>query len=124
MFTFCIFSLLVECPIQSNPMKLECDGSLNIAHIDDFDNEKDFDLDGYRNSYLNIKRGFPILKRNYMIRMESFGDCCWELFSETKFKGDKQVLFPGGFAYPDFQANSIKRVNCPLSYLRQLFFGK
>ena len=97
---------------------LKCVGSLNIAHIDGYDYEKDFDLDGYRNDYLNIKRGFPILRRNYIVRLETFGDCCWELYPEVKFQGKKKIMLPGGFINPDFQPMSVKRVECPNSYFK------
>lgn len=97
---------------NTNREETQCLGFITISHIDDYDYEKSLELGGYRNGYLNLKRGFPILRRNYVVRLETFGDCCWEIYSERKFSGDKQVLWPGGFTNPDFQPASIRRMEC------------
>ena len=47
------------------------------------------------------------------------GDCCWEVYSEEKMKGDSTKLVPkltSGFAgipgFPTFTANSLKKISC------------
>ena len=47
------------------------------------------------------------------------GDCCWEVYSEEKMKGDSTKLVPkltSGFAgipgFPTFKANSLKKISC------------
>ena len=47
------------------------------------------------------------------------GDCCWEVYSEEKMKGDSTKLVPkltSGFAgipgFPKFKANSLKKISC------------
>ena len=47
------------------------------------------------------------------------GDCCWEIYGENGYKGDKAKLVPtlvSGFGgipgYPKFNVNSIKKIKC------------
>ena len=47
------------------------------------------------------------------------GNCCWEVYSEEKMKGDSTKLVPkltSGFAgipgFPTFKANSLKKISC------------
>lgn len=90
-----------------------CVGSLTITHRDDQLNFRHLNLGGYRNSYLNIQRGFPSMKRNIVIHFEVIGNCCWELYAKRRFKGGKQVVYPGGNPiFPDFKPVSLKRLEC------------
>ena len=91
----------------------ECTGSLTIAHEDDRRNIHYLSLVGHRTQYPNIKRGFRILRRNIISHLEVFGNCCWELYPDRKFRGKKQIISPGGdIIYPDFPPTSIKKVHC------------
>jgi hypothetical protein len=97
---------------------LPCIGTLEIVHANQNDLKKfeslrlapngGIDHDG---AYQNIKRGFPILKRNIVIQMVANGDCCWEIYGTRKFQGGKQYL-PHGEHLPEIQPISIKRVHC------------
>ena len=43
------------------------------------------------------------------------GDCCWEVYAENFFKGKSAKLktaFSGIPGYPQFNANSLKKVDC------------
>ena len=90
-----------------------CMGSLNIAHEDELRNLNYITLDGFRTGYPNLRRGFPVIRRNVISHLEVFGSCCWELYPERMFKGEKQFVFPGGSRiFPDFQPVSIKKKKC------------
>ena len=71
---------------------------------------KSLEIRGYRDDYLNLKRAFLILRSYFAGLLETFGDCCLEINSKSKFMGDKQVLLPGGFIDddPDFQFVSLR----------------
>jgi hypothetical protein len=91
-----------------------CIGALNIAHEDDLRNINYLSLEGHRTKYPNIKRGFPIIRRNTISHVEIYGNCCWEFYPDRKFRGEKQTIFPGSnLIYPDFQPNSIMKLECP-----------
>ena len=90
-----------------------CIGALNIAHENDLEQVGYLSLEGYRSHYPNIQRGFPLIRRTTISYVEIIGNCCWELYIDKKFKGEKQVITPGGnIIYPDFQPLSIKRLEC------------
>ena len=90
-----------------------CTGSLNIAHEDEFRNINYISLDGRRTKYPNIKRGFPIIRRNTVSHVEIYGNCCWEFYPDRRFRGGKQTIFPGSsIIYPEFQPNSIMKLEC------------
>ena len=91
----------------------DCMGSLNIAHEDELRNLNYLTLEGFRTSYPNLRRGFPVIRRNVISHLEVLGSCCWELYPERMFKGEKQFVFPGGSKiFPDFQPVSIKKMEC------------
>ena len=55
------------------------------------------------------------VENSYAFKVD--GDCCWEIYSEEKFKGDSTKLVPkltSGFAgipgFPTFKANSLKKI--------------
>ena len=55
------------------------------------------------------------VENSYAFKVD--GDCCWEIYSEEKFKGDSTKLVPkltSGFAgipgFPIFKANSLKKM--------------
>ena len=109
-FVFPAASAMVLNSISSGS---SCIGSLKIAHEDELRNVGYIRLEGNRSSYPNIKRGYPIIRRNTISNVEIFGNCCWELYLDRKFKGEKQHISPGGSEiYPDFQPLSIKRLEC------------
>ena len=117
LFHLCIisFSFPGAFALVSNSIDSEshCMGSLTIAHEDDFRNVNYLNLEGHRTDYPNLKRGFPIVRRNAISHIEIIGNCCWELYEGRKYRGQKQILSPGGnLIYPDFQPVSIKKMEC------------
>ena len=43
------------------------------------------------------------------------GDCCWEIYSENKYEGDSVKLksgFRGIPGFPQYYANSVKKIEC------------
>ena len=98
--------------------RISCIGSLKIVHSNENDlgNFQDLQLatDGGVNKdgeYQNLKRGFPVLKRNIIIQIITIGNCCWEIYEKRKFKGKKQYLHHGEH-FPDIQPRSVRRVEC------------
>ena len=82
-------------------------------HRDDQMNMGKLNLRGYRDNYGNIKRGFPVMKRNTVNHVEVLGNCCWELYERRQFRGNKEIISPGGnTVFPSFQPVSLKRIEC------------
>ena len=91
----------------------QCFGSLLITYEDDQNIFQDITLRDYRIAYPNIKVGFPSVRYSFIASLETFGDCCWKIYSKRKFKGEMQVIYPTeDLFYADFQPISIKKVNC------------
>ena len=115
---FTSFFFPVASALVSNSIIPEshCIGSLTISHEDSFSNIGHIALDGsYRGNYPNLKRGFPVLRRNAISHIEIFGNCCWKIYIDRKFKGENITIFPGRNAiYPEFQPVSIKKLECPM----------
>ena len=94
-----------------------CIGSLVVAYKN---GQKQFNvitLNGRHNitpyRYPNIRRGFPAIRNRDIYYLKAFGDCCWELYSEKRFNGELQILYPSDDAhYPDFQPTSIMKSEC------------
>ena len=90
-----------------------CIGTLKIVHEDTEGQWDNFDLDGYKSYYPNIKRGFQYLRTNHIVQLEVFGDCCWNIYSKPRKNGERQILLPeGNVVYPDFQPVSVHRLEC------------
>ena len=95
-----------------------CSGTLTIKHANENDISRVQKLNlspiGGRKrdgAYPKIKKGFSILKKNIVINLIRNGDCCWEIYEKTYFRGEKQFL---GHSenYPDIQPESLKKVDC------------
>ena len=94
--------------------KSNCAGSLLLAYEDQQKNLDVLSLEGHRSSYPNIRRGFPEIRQNTVAYIEVFGDCCWAIYAEREFGGEKQLIYPGGGeVYIDFQPISMKKIECP-----------
>ena len=90
-----------------------CIGSLVIGHEDDYGNINFLRLEGIRNGYQNIKRGYPHIRQNTISTLEVYGDCCWKIYSERRFEGDYRILYPGEEVIStDFQPGSIRKIEC------------
>ena len=115
---FTSFFFPVASALVSNSIIPEshCIGSLTISHEDSFSNIGHIALDGsYRGNYPNLKRGFPLLRRNAISHIEIFGNCCWKIYIDRKFQGENITIFPGrNVVYPEFQPVSIKKLQCPI----------
>ena len=93
--------------------KSHCIGSLTIEHEDDEGSFGRIPLRGNRDQYPNLKRGFQILKRNSVSILTVLGNCCWEIYENPKFRGQKEIITPeGGDFSPSFQPISIQRTEC------------
>ena len=97
---------------------LSCVGSLKIVHANkrNLGNLRDLLLSGNggrgkEGAYPNIKRGFPIMKKDIVIYMEMLGDCCWELYDKREFEGKKQYI-QYYQTFPEIQPASVKRISC------------
>ena len=98
---------------QSSSSEIRCNGHLRIAHEDEDRNVNFITLEGPRTAYRNIRRGFPAIRNNIINYIDTFGECCWEIYSNRAFRGDKHVIYPSGdLVYADFQPVSIKKVDC------------
>ena len=92
-----------------------CIGTLTIVHTQERGNIEYVTLKNKRSHYPNIQRGFPIMRRRAVSYMETTGDCCWEFYTKRRFKGARQLLFPGEDTFrPDFKPASIKKLKCTL----------
>ena len=93
-------------PIISRAVNI-CTGSLTIMHYGDTDSDfKRIRMTGKR--YYNLK----ILRNRVVVKVEAEGNCCWELHSDTGFRGQLQEAQPGYSDPPDIQPKSVRRVNC------------
>ena len=93
--------------------KPRCMGMLTIVHEDDESNEYRLNLKGHQFRYKNVKRRFPILKRNSISHLHTHGDCCWKLYERSRFRGQTETVFPGAEQFkPTFQLVSIKKSEC------------
>jgi len=87
--------------------KESCNGSLTIMHYGD--EQADFKRTKMTGrSYQNLK----ILQKRFVVKIETEGNCCWKLHSETGFRGNEQEAEPGYSNSPDIQPKSVKRTNC------------
>ena len=90
-----------------------CSGSLVIGHEDNYGNMDFLRLEGIRNGYQNIKRGFPHIRQNTISTIEVYGDCCWKIYSGRRFEGEYRILYPGEEVIStDFQPGSIRKIEC------------
>lgn len=90
-----------------------CSGSLVIGHEDNYGNIDFLRLEGIRNGYQNIKRGFPHIRQNTISTIEVYGDCCWEIYSRRRFEGEYSIVYPGEEVIStDFQPGSIRKIEC------------
>ena len=98
---------------RSSSSETNCNGQLLIAHEDMIGNIHYITLEGPRSQYPNIRRGYPAIRTNVVSHFDIFGDCCWEIYPNRRFRGDKHVIYPSGdVLYTDFQPISIKKVDC------------
>ena len=124
-YYFYSFRLLQEFGIRFHTGAIKaastCYGTLTIKHADenDISRVKELNLSpigGHKRdgAYPKIKKGFPILKKNIVIKLIRNGDCCWEIYEKPYFRGEKQYL---GHSenYPDIQPESLKKVDCRAS---------
>ena len=90
-----------------------CIGSLLIGHEDDVGNIHYLSVEGYRTSYPNLMRGYPVLRRNTISTIEIVGNCCWKIYPDRNLRGEEHVIFPGeNILYTDFQPLSVRKLEC------------
>ena len=112
--TCLFFSIATAMVTNTFKAKSTCAGSLLLAYEDHDKNIDVLSIEGDRTSYPNIRRGFPEIRKNTVAYIEVFGDCCWAIYAEREFGGEKQLIYPGeGEVYIDFQPISIKKIECP-----------
>ena len=84
-----------------------CKGSLTIMHYGDENSDfKRTKMSG--GSYQNLK----IIQKRFVVKIETEGNCCWKLHSETGFRGDEQIAEPSYSNAPEVQPKSIIRTTC------------
>merc|ERR1719288_149953 len=73
--------------------KYQCNGSLIISHEDDKNELGKLVLNGRPNTSLhmfsNIKRKYAVIRNRDIFCLQISGDCCWELYSKNRFKGEQ-----------------------------------
>ena len=119
--------VIVKCPRKAEkegwgsilpipPLEHKCQGALEITHEDDERNISDIFLDSeIQKKYLNLRIKFPVLQINSVSVLTLKGDCCWEIYEKSKFRGQKKIMFPGVNKYiPDFQLVSVKATECTI----------
>ena len=113
MYVVYVFKMLfVACATCSQGGKASCIGTLTIVHEDDELNEYKLKLKNQMR-YKNLKRRFPVLRKNSVSYLYTQGDCCWKLYERSRFRGQTEVIFPGAERFkPTFQTFSIKKSEC------------
>ena len=108
--------MIITLPLMSGNItngatpKSNCNGSISIAYEDYEGNFETITLEGSRRKFPNIRNGFSVIKGSIISHIEIFGNCCWQIYSKRKFKGETRIIYPTeDFYYVDFQPVSIKR---------------
>ena len=135
---FSFWNIAVKCPIETsnNSPELgvrtvvaskgrsECSNpdaisALELKHVDpdDFLDHGIINLPPKKTpnkqTYKNLKIGFPVLKKHVVTKVSAFGSCfCWKLYNDVSFKGDVKILSEGDEIDLEFNLGSIKRVPC------------
>ena len=102
---------LFETRIDNYEYSDTCIGSLELSH-------------GFMKSPLKTIKIFKIsskwkmireikkLKRRYVLRLRSDGNCCWRAYQLKRFRGRYEDIFPGYDEFPIIQPKSLKKINC------------
>ena len=123
---FYFFEFTVNCPVEADEVSTEirgtfdtartnikdCSGSLRIihSHPDDFGNYDEIML-SKKPAFSNLFQGYPKLRRNVVLKIESHGTCCWRLYSRTNFKGTMKQDVHGEIEHM-FKPKSAKKIKC------------
>ena len=97
-------------------LSFSCSGSLKIYYYDQsktptFAGIKILTMPNRRKGYRNLTR--KLLKRNHVVvKVEVEGTCCWKVYSDTFFAGQRQNLKEGYQGDLDFTIKSAKIENC------------
>ena len=86
-----IFHFTVHCALTIEHRDLE---PLSLSQMG---NSSTIRLEGARQKYPNLKRIFE--RRNLMtnpslVSLIPSGICCWEIYDQRQFKGEKTILYP------------------------------
>ena len=96
-----------------------CQCTLRIVHSseDDIGEFQNIDLGtDSKTNWPNLKRRYIVLRKNTVISMEVWGNCCWEIHAMKGHNGEKKELYRGDPFNPEFQPISIRKVNCPYAH--------
>ena len=103
----------IACATCGHASKPRCTGMLTIVHEDENSNEYRLDLKGHQFRYKNVKRRFPVLRKNSITHLNTQGNCCWKLYERSRFRGRTEVVVLGVEQFkPSFQLMSIMKAEC------------
>ena len=93
-----------------------CSGSMKVYHYDGSKPPSYSDLTistlhSKAKGYKNLTR--KLLRRNrFVLKMDVEGTCCWQVYSNIYFAGEKQDLNVGFKGEPYLPIKSAKSLNC------------
>ena len=63
--------------------------------------------------FKNLKKLFPVLNRHIVPRVEAYGPCfCWKIYSDTKFRGEVQIVSEGDEIDIEINVGSVRKLLC------------
>ena len=106
--------------------KKDCGSFLKIVHATESDlvDIHTIKLGGNRREYPNIRKGFPLLKKNLVLHVEADGCECWEVYTQPRFIGEKDDIVPGDRHYLKVRAGSIRKVKCEQNDYEQYYYSE
>ena len=63
---------------------------------------------GGRKTYKRLRK----LEKRQVFHMMAHGNCCWEIYQQSSFRGQNTKFKPGKSMYPEYPPRSIKKVCC------------
>ena len=98
---------------QNAHKKENCEGALKLYHTSKIfqNNFKEITKLEKYSKYPDVQRG--LLKNQIILRIESVGNCCWNVFEKRIFRGRK-VKIEKGFndSFNNFPPGSFEKVDC------------
>ena len=98
-------------------------GSIDILHASPEDITKSgiimlpLKSQAQQKDFPNLRRRHKILITNSIIHIEAFGNCfCWEFYDKKKYRGKKQLVWPGYRNKLEVRPGSLRKIDCPEDY--------
>ena len=102
---------LLETRIDNYEFSDTCIGSLELSHGFMKSPLKTIQILKISSKWKKI-REIKKLKRRYVLRLRSDGNCCWRAYQLKRFRGRYEDIFPGYDEFPRIQPKSLKKMNC------------